>query len=345
MKKARFPIIKADAPVRADLAGGTLDLWPLGLFEPGAATVAVALSLRVEARVQSRNGPGPSHLFSRDLNLERSFSPGSAPRRGKLQLMERLAGVLAPSSQRFSLQTYSPVRAGSGLGTSSALGIAAGGAFLRWQGKKVAPLALIPLIRDLEAQVLGIPTGTQDHACAALGGVVVLTYPPGEVLYRRGPQTWVEGLRERLLLVDSGEGRSSGPSNWDMVRRRIEREPEAGMALSAVGRSGARAVRALETGDWKGLGRAMREDAEARSSWSPLVMTPALKTIFQTAKKARALGWKVCGAGGGGFAAVLVAPERKKTTVAALEAAGFPATCISPDRRGLRISCLREEEF
>src|SRR4051812_45520459 len=37
--------IIASAPCRADLAGGTLDLWPLYLFHPGAVTVNFALSI------------------------------------------------------------------------------------------------------------------------------------------------------------------------------------------------------------------------------------------------------------------------------------------------------------
>src|SRR6185295_18666180 len=39
------------APVRADLAGGTLDLWPLYLFHPGSRTVNVAISFYAESEV------------------------------------------------------------------------------------------------------------------------------------------------------------------------------------------------------------------------------------------------------------------------------------------------------
>ena len=37
-------IIEAKAPTRVDLAGGTLDIWPLYLFHPGAVTVNAAIS-------------------------------------------------------------------------------------------------------------------------------------------------------------------------------------------------------------------------------------------------------------------------------------------------------------
>ena len=42
------------APTRIDLAGGTIDIWPLYLFHPGAQTLNAAISLRATARLESR---------------------------------------------------------------------------------------------------------------------------------------------------------------------------------------------------------------------------------------------------------------------------------------------------
>ena len=41
--------VEARAPARVDLAGGTVDIWPLYLFHPGAQTVNIAI--RVMPRV------------------------------------------------------------------------------------------------------------------------------------------------------------------------------------------------------------------------------------------------------------------------------------------------------
>ena len=38
--------IAASAPTRIDLAGGTIDIWPLYLFHDGAQTLNAAISLR-----------------------------------------------------------------------------------------------------------------------------------------------------------------------------------------------------------------------------------------------------------------------------------------------------------
>src|SRR5438309_7927044 len=39
------PTIVAQAPCRADLAGGTIDLWPLYLFHTGALTLNFAVNI------------------------------------------------------------------------------------------------------------------------------------------------------------------------------------------------------------------------------------------------------------------------------------------------------------
>ena len=45
----------ASAPTRVDLAGGTVDIWPLYLFHPGAQTVNAAIGLRAHVRLDARD--------------------------------------------------------------------------------------------------------------------------------------------------------------------------------------------------------------------------------------------------------------------------------------------------
>jgi D-glycero-alpha-D-manno-heptose-7-phosphate kinase len=336
--RSQQQVWSASAPVRADLAGGTLDLWPLGLFHPGAVTVAVAVSLRVSVEAGPPPARGEAEIVSRDLNKTERFRVADAiPRRGPLLLLRRIVRELA-SEEGASLVCYSPVRAGSGLGTSSALGVAAAAALVSGQGGRPRRDDIVALVRDLEARELGIPTGTQDHEAAWRGGVVFLEHRPGGVRVTRQGGPLLAGLAARLLLVDSGAARSSGPSNWDMFRRRIEGEAGAVRALARVARAGNEASLALERQDWRQLGRAMRADLDARREWSPLVVTPALANIFGAARKAGALGYKVCGAGGGGFAAVLCEPGRREVMVAAIREAGGRPASARPTAQGLGLS-------
>jgi len=51
--------IAVSAPTRIDLAGGTIDIWPLYLFHEGASTVNAAISLRAHVTVETRDAAGP----------------------------------------------------------------------------------------------------------------------------------------------------------------------------------------------------------------------------------------------------------------------------------------------
>ena len=46
--------IATSAPTRIDLAGGTIDIWPLYLSHDGASTVNAAISLRAHAEIEAR---------------------------------------------------------------------------------------------------------------------------------------------------------------------------------------------------------------------------------------------------------------------------------------------------
>ena len=50
--------IVTSAPTRIDLAGGTIDIWPLYLFHDGALTLNAAISLRAHAEIRTRPGGG-----------------------------------------------------------------------------------------------------------------------------------------------------------------------------------------------------------------------------------------------------------------------------------------------
>src|SRR5271155_4447591 len=70
---SRQTSIVATASCRADLAGGTLDLWPLYLFHPGAVTVNFALSIQTSCRIRPRSGRA-IHLRSLDTGREERYA-------------------------------------------------------------------------------------------------------------------------------------------------------------------------------------------------------------------------------------------------------------------------------
>src|SRR5579864_4393811 len=67
--------IEARAPARIDLAGGTLDIWPLYLFHPGALTVNCAITRYASCVIETApRGSRRITLASRDTNRNESFA-------------------------------------------------------------------------------------------------------------------------------------------------------------------------------------------------------------------------------------------------------------------------------
>src|SRR5438270_10720169 len=79
---ASAPTIIAQAPCRADLAGGTVDLWPLYLFHPGALTLNFALNILTTCRITPLKGKRIL-LRSLDTSREEEFSSLDALRRAR----------------------------------------------------------------------------------------------------------------------------------------------------------------------------------------------------------------------------------------------------------------------
>src|SRR5260370_9501164 len=72
-------IIESKAPTRVDFAGGTLDIWPLYLFHPGAVTLNAAISLYASCVIDTPpSDDNRIKLISPDIKREESFASFSA---------------------------------------------------------------------------------------------------------------------------------------------------------------------------------------------------------------------------------------------------------------------------
>src|SRR5947209_17079300 len=96
-REDHFPIV-THAPCRADLAGGTIDLWPLYLFHPGALTLNFAVNILTTCRITPLKGK-QVHLRSLDTHKEENFAGFDelrSTRTFRLPLAARLLQFFAP---------------------------------------------------------------------------------------------------------------------------------------------------------------------------------------------------------------------------------------------------------
>ncbi|MDO8793523.1 MAG: hypothetical protein Q7J25_02780, partial [Vicinamibacterales bacterium] len=174
-------ILEASAPTRIDLAGGTLDIWPLYLFHEGAGTINAAISLRARARLEFRTD-GVRSFRSVDIGRSVDVPRGADLRHVReLRLLTllahwalRRAGDCALDRDGFTLTTDCASPAGAGIAGSSALAVAAGAVLTRATGLALEGEALLEAVKNVECQTIAVPTGLQDYRPALDGGIAAI---------------------------------------------------------------------------------------------------------------------------------------------------------------------------
>lgn len=322
------------APARADLAGGTLDLWPIYLFHPGSRTVNVAISFYAESEVvQTGDGSFEIHLTDNQYR-QRYESLQELAADPKAALIYRVVEHFHLTGLHITTRTDAP--RGSGLGGSSALAVTLVRALSELAGQPVDGESLIALVRDLETRLLGVPAGIQDYYPPVYGGIGSIHLLPGAPVRHNIPIP-VADLSRHMLLHYTGVAHFSGTNNWDMYKRQIEGKKKVQRGFAKIAASATAMEKALDAGDWEGAGRALAQEWENRKALIDGISTPEIDAAIEAATAAGAWGGKVCGAGGGGCIVFLFPPERREAIIAAL--ANVPGRVLdaAPVQHGLLV--------
>jgi D-glycero-alpha-D-manno-heptose-7-phosphate kinase len=325
--------VEATAPTRIDLAGGTLDIWPLYLFHPGAVTVNVAIDRRAWCRVET--GTKGVRIESKDTRrLAEGRDVSEVLGGGELSLVAHILDALGIETG-VSVMTQSRVPSGSGLGGSSALSVAVAAAVSTAFDRRLDPDSLWPVVRDAEAQTIGVPTGVQDYLAAIHGGVLGIHLEPGALRVEK-LATDPARVEESLMLVDSGVSHFSGLNNWEVFKGQIDGKENVRACLAEIV-AAAKAVReALVARRYEDAGGFMSAEMQARVRLAPGVSSPEIDRIARAAASEGGAA-KVCGAGGGGMVSVWATPDRRPKVEEALRKEGFKPVPFRVDLRGLEI--------
>jgi D-glycero-alpha-D-manno-heptose-7-phosphate kinase len=311
-------IIESSAPTRVDLAGGTIDIWPLYLFHPGASTVNFAISLRAHCRIETRD----DHriiLESRDRKVSFETELDAIEdliHEERLELISKLVHFFKPTTG-FHLIAESQAPAGAGLAGSSALAIACIGALNRLVGDRYHERKFPTLAANVETTVIKVPAGFQDYYAALYGGTACIHFRP-EGIEREALEVDGETLERRIVICYTGEPRMSGTNNWEITKNHIDGDPQLFELFDGIRDSSLRMREALLANDWQGVSETMRQAYPNRKRLAPGVTTPQMEMLVEKALGSGAEAAKVCGAGGGGCIAFLCTEGRRQEVERAL---------------------------
>jgi D-glycero-alpha-D-manno-heptose-7-phosphate kinase len=325
--------IASSAPTRIDLAGGTIDIWPLYLFHDGATTVNAAISLRAHALVESRSD-GRLALISTDTHRQVEAAHWSQlDGSSELPLLALLARYYRLQNATLTTRGESP--AGAGIAGSSALTIATCGALARWTESSSDADDILQIAMNVECQTIRVPTGVQDYRPALFGGIAAVELRV-DGIRRVALGVDRRELEARIVLAYTGAPRNSGTNNWDITKRHLDGDRHVFDCFERI-RDTAVAMRtALERGDWDEVGRQIAAEWHNRQQLAPGVTTPAIEQLIARARAAGATAAKVCGAGGGGCLFCYGPPGARASIAAALAEGGAEVLAFHVETEGLQ---------
>jgi len=340
--------VEARAACRVDLAGGTMDMWPLYLFHPGAVVVNIAVQVMTSCRILPLPA-GRVELASLDTGLADNFSSMA-----ELRAAGRYRHALAAHLLRFfysdaeppcglRIETHSESPAGAGISGSSALMISTTAALARFTGRKLSHEQIREIAQNVEAQLIRVPTGCQDYYPALYGGVSAVELNV-DGIRREAIECDPDEIDRRFLLAYTGAPRQSGINNWDVFKRHIDGERGIYANFERIGQI-ARAMRkAVAAADWDETGHLLRDEWKLRRTNAPAIATELIDKLISVARRNGASGAKVCGAGGGGCVLFMIEPGSRDRVEKKLIAAGAQMLPFAMARSGVSVTRLKRTE-
>lgn len=189
---------------------------------------------------------------------------------------------------------------GTGLGSSSTVTVGLLNAMHVYRNDARPAGELAREACAVEIERLGRPIGKQDQYIAAYGGLRFLRFRPDEAVEVETitlPETVWHRLSQHLLLFYTGQTREAR-TILAAQRDNIPARRETLRRLAALAEEGRRLLLAGRLDD---LGRLLHEGWLLKQQLAAGIATGPIETLYETARRAGALGGKVCGAGGGGF--------------------------------------------
>ena len=200
---------------------------------------------------------------------------------------------------------------GTGLGSSSAVTIGLLNALHNYQGQSVTNQQLAEEAINIELDVLKKPIGIQDQHAIALGGLRCIQMTQlGEVFGMKVEmnESVKEDFNNSLMLFYTGVSRKTDGvlKGFDVMDNR--KLLDQNKVLAKVG------TEELLRGNLKKFGKLLDVYWNVKKQMNAKTTTTEIDKMYETAKKAGAIGGKVIGAGGGGFLLVMF-PANKRAKI------------------------------
>jgi D-glycero-alpha-D-manno-heptose-7-phosphate kinase len=318
-------IVRARAPLRLGLAGGSTDVSPYCDIH-GGYVLNATIDRYAYAVIKTLDGSNVRFVAT-DQQIEKIKSI-SEPLLldGELDLHKAVYNTMI---QRYNggkpipieLSTFCDAPAGSGLGSSSTVVVTMIRAFAELLNLPLDDYTIAQLAFKIERIDCGMQGGRQDQYSATFGGFNFMEFYANEraVINPLRIKNWIIcELEASLLLYYTGVSRESAKIIADQSNNVKTGLADAMDAMHNIKGEALVMKECLLKADFDGIVESMRKGWESKKRSAKTVSNSQIENIYDVAISAGALAGKVSGAGGGGFMMFFVPPDKRMNVIRSL---------------------------
>jgi len=199
----------------------------------------------------------------------------------------------------------------TGLGSSSSFTVGLLKALYALKGSMVSKEALAKEAIYVEQEMCKENVGCQDQVLAGYGGFNFIEFGGNKHLQVQEVtvnQDTINELQNHLMMFFTGFSRTAS----EIAKHQINNIANKQKELMTMYEMAFHALELINSGEVLKFGKLLHESWQIKRELSKKITTPQIDNIYNTAKKAGAIGGKLLGAGGGGFVLLFVPPRKQK---------------------------------
>jgi len=306
----------ARAPVRnADLGG-----WRDTRLFPSGKVLNIAIRMYTHVSLMATDREGV-HIESHDIGeSEYIQNLRDLEYKGALGLLKAAVGK-SGVNHGLKLIVHSEAPPASGLGSSAALSVAALAALYASQGKHFLPHHIARDAQRLETEYLKLECGVQDQIAAAFGGInyIEVNYPDARVTAVPISDDLLCELEARMLVIYTGKSHFSSGTHKNVIANFEAGKPETLRAFEGLDTTADMGLAALLEEDLDRYAEALNVNWEFQKALHESITTPGIDEMESRVRQEGCEGFKLNGAGAGGTAMLVCAPNSTRSVVRVIE--------------------------
>jgi len=198
----------------------------------------------------------------------------------------------------------------AGLGSSSSFTVALIGALEKFKGKKINKKKLAKAACDIEIKKLKDPIGKQDQYISAFGGLCHIIFKKNNVYVKKIniEKRKILNFEKSISLINTGIFRSANK----ILRKQSQKTKKNEHIYHEIKNLVPQFLLALKNNDIKKCGKILKENWNLKKKLDDNVYLKKFSFIEKKLNKLGVYGYKLLGAGSGGYYCVISSQDQKK---------------------------------